>query len=73
MRKNIEKYVVHNKKNVVHVKDIFLNIKYDIYKFLKFILNFVIKCYNLNFQDIYNKMIKFQFFKLMIKILLPLS
>lgn len=30
MRKNIEKYVVHNKKNVVHVKDIFLNIKYDI-------------------------------------------
>ena len=30
MRKNIEKCVVHNEKNVVHVKDIFLNIKYDI-------------------------------------------
>ena len=37
-----------------------LKIKYDIYKFLKFILNFGIKCYNLNFQAIYNKMIKFQ-------------
>lgn len=30
MRKNIEKCVVNNEKNVVHVKDIFLNIKYDI-------------------------------------------
>ena len=47
-------------KRELNKLNISLRYKNDIYKFLKSILNFGVKLYNLNFHTVYNKMTKFQ-------------
>ena len=47
-------------KRDINKSDISLRYKNDIYKFLRSILNFGVKWHGFNFNNVYNKMTKFQ-------------